>query len=269
MAFFHQGGHGGPPPLSLMNRWFTRFLHGVDNGVEKDPRAWIVREGDPPNKPTPYADYPNPDAAPVTLHPLAGGAAVGALVTAKQDGQKTEKLVDDVSIAGAQLAQAGKSEHRLLYATPELKEPVHVSGTPKLTIRLAASKPAANLAVWLVTLPWAAPEGGARRGRRGGGGVEHVITRGWADPQNSRSLRESAPLEPGRFYELTFDLEPDDQIIPAGQRIGLMIFSSDRDFTLWPAPGTELTVDLDKTALQLPVVGGAAAFARAVGLDSR
>ena len=44
-----------------------------------------------------------------------------------------------------------------------------------------------------------------------------------------------------------------------------MIFSSDRDFTLWPKPGTELTIDLDGTTLQLPVVGGAAAFARATG----
>ena len=41
---------------------------------------------------------------------------------------------------------------------------------------------------------------------------------------------------PGRFYSMTFDLQPDDQIIPAGKRIGLMIFSSDRDFTLWPQP---------------------------------
>ena len=65
---------------------------------------------------------------------------------------------------------------------------------------------------------------------------------------------------------MTFDLQPDDQIIPAGKRIGLMIFSSDRDFTLWPKPGTELTIDLDGTRLQLPVVGGAARFKAATGL---
>lgn len=34
-----------------------------------------------------------------------------------------------------------------------------------------------------------------------------------------------------------------------------MIFSSDRDFTLWPHPGTELTIDLNETQLILPVVG--------------
>ncbi len=44
-----------------------------------------------------------------------------------------------------------------------------------------------------------------------------------------------------------------------------MIFSSDRDFTLWPKPGTELTIDLARTSLRLPVVGGPAAFSRAIG----
>ena len=44
--YFHQGGHGGAPPLELMNRWFTRYLYGIENGGENDPRAWIVREND-------------------------------------------------------------------------------------------------------------------------------------------------------------------------------------------------------------------------------
>ena len=69
----------------------------------------------------------------------------------------------------------------------------------------------------------------------------------------------------GRFYELSFELQPDDQVIPAGQQIGLMIFCSDRDFTLWPTPGTELTVDLDATRLILPLVGGADAYLKATG----
>jgi X-Pro dipeptidyl-peptidase len=64
---------------------------------------------------------------------------------------------------------------------------------------------------------------------------------------------------------MTFDLQPDDQIVPAGKRIGLMIFASDKDFTLWPKPGTELSIDLDETSIRLPVVGGAAAFSRAAG----
>jgi X-Pro dipeptidyl-peptidase len=68
------------------------------------------------------------------------------------------------------------------------------------------------------------------------------------------------PLVAGEFRDVEFDLQPDDQIIPVGQQIGLMIFSSDRDFTLWPEPGTELTVDLSGSELTLPIVGGLKAF---------
>ena len=50
--------------------------------------------------------------------------------------------------------------------------------------------------------------------------TKNIITRGWADPQNADSLSESEPLEPGEFVELSFDLQPDDQVIKAGQRIG-------------------------------------------------
>jgi len=58
---------------------------------------------------------------------------------------------------------------------------------------------------------------------------------------------------------------PDNQIIPKGQQIGLIIFSSGKEFTLWPEPGTELSVDLNATTINLPVLGGADALKTAVG----
>ena len=89
-AYYHQGGHGGAPPLEMMNKWFTRYLYGVENGVENEPKAWIVREATPAprrrrppslHRPLPAGvaaaagaarrrrrrrtrDYPNPDARP-------------------------------------------------------------------------------------------------------------------------------------------------------------------------------------------------------------
>lgn len=255
--YYHQGGHGGPPPLSMRNRWFTRYLHGQENGVEEEPHAWIVREDDGRDNPTPYEDYPNPEAEPVQLFLEGGAPGRGTLSTESANGTEMETLVDNFSFSGSALAQAEYTNHRLIYVTPELSEAVHLSGEASITIKLASSKPAANLSVWLVALPW--EEG------RGVSITDNIITRGWADPQNYRSMTESEPLEPGKFYELTFDLQPDDQLIPAGQQIGLMIFSSDRDFTLWPDPGTELTIDLDATSLKLPVVGGKEALDRALG----
>ena len=254
-AFFHQGGHGGPPPMELMNRWFTRYLYDVDNGVEDDPKSWIVREGKRRTEPTPYPDYPHPGAELVPMYLNQGGQNAGLLTLEPSADQGTEVLVDDVAKTGADLAAADSSEHRLLYVTPELQEDLHLSGTSKLSIRLASSKPAANLSVWVVSLPW----------QEGGKITDNIITRGWADPQNYRSLTESEPLKPGKFYKLSFDLQPDDQVIPKGQKIGVMIFSSDRDFTLWPKAGTHLTVDLDQTVIEMPVLGGGMAAKKAFG----
>lgn len=265
--YYHQAGHGGPPPMERMNRWFTRYLYGVENGVEEDAKAWIVREGDEPGNPTPYADYPNPQAEPVALYPLAGetvGAMNGTGILSYVDrrGQGTATVVDNVSFDGRALAGAEWTEHRLLFVTPELMEPLHLSGVASIRLRVAADRPAANLSVWLVSLPWT--DG---RGARGG-----IVTRGWADPQNyvasaEGTLSESQPLTPGEFVEMRFDLQPDDQILAEGQRLGLLVFSSDREYTLWPRPGTELTFDLDATELSLPVVGGREALVNAFGAE--
>ncbi len=250
--YYHQNGHGGEPPMTMMNKWFTRYLHGVENAVEEDAKAWIVRENDDKENPTPYKDYPNPEAAPVTLYLQGGAPTKGRLGTEKRAGQGTETLVDNFSFSGETLAKAEYTDHRLLYITPTLKEDIHLSGTPKISISVASNKAAANLSVWLVSLPWNDDKNAKI--------TDNIITRGWADPQNHSSLTHSEPLVPGQFYQVTFDLMPDDQIIPKGQQIALMVFSSDREFTLLPDPGTELSVELDATTLTLPVVGGGKAY---------
>lgn len=246
--YYHQYGHGGPPPVEMMNRWFSHYLFNVNNGIEQETGAWIVREYDEPANPTFYADYPNPEAEKVSFHLTAGAPEHGGLDINPSSNQPNETLVDNFSFDGEALAKAEITNHRLIYTTPVLQDSLHISGLASLKIRVASSKPAANLSVWLVSLPWTE--------RRAGRITDNIITRGWADIQNHSSLTESEPLIPGEFYELEFDLQPDDQIIPAGQQIGLMIFSSDKEYTLHPDPGTELTVDLNGTMLTLPIVGG-------------
>lgn len=249
--YYHQNGHGGPPPMSMMNKWFTKYLHGINNGIDKEKyKAYIVREDDDREQPTAYLDYPNPEAKAVVLNLTAGGHTHGGLTLNSSKAQK-ETLTDDVSFSGADLAKAERSEHRLLYVTPKLKSDLHISGIPKVSITLSSNKPAANLSVWLVALPW---DDNTKKI------TDNIITRGWADPKNHKSLTDEEDLVPGQSYMVNFELQPDDQIIKAGQQIGLMIFSSDQEFTLHPKAGTELTIELDKTSLTLPIVGGKEAY---------
>ncbi|PQB06125.1 Xaa-Pro dipeptidyl-peptidase [Polaribacter filamentus] len=254
--YYHQNGHGGPPPMKMMNRWFTRYLHGVKNDVENDSKAWIVREDDKREEPTAYKEYPNPEASPVTFYLEAGAPETGNLSTDSSKSKGKETLVDNYSFSSEVLAQAAYTNHRLLYVTPVLKEDIHISGLASITIKASSSKAAVNLSVYLVSLPW--------NTGRNSKITDNIITRGWADLQNHESISKSAPLKTGKFYEMKFDLQPDDQIIKKGQQIGLMIFSSDNNYTLLPKPGTELTIDLPETTITIPIVGGENAFKKAV-----
>ena len=253
--YYHQNGHGGPPPISMMNRWFTRFLHGISNGVENDAKAWIVRENDKREEPNSYKNFPNPDAKQVTFYLNPGAPGVGNLSINNSNSKVKETLVDNYSFSAESLAKADFTNHRLMYVSPILKEDIHISGLATITIKAASSKPAVNLSVYLVSLPW--------NNEKEAKITDNIITRGWADLQNYQSLSKSSPLKPGKFYEMTFDFQPDDQIIKKGQQIGLMIFSSDSEYTLLPKPGTELTVDLKETTITIPIVGGKNAFKKA------
>ena len=250
--YYHQNGHGGPPPMKMMNRWFTRYLHGIENGIENDAKAWIVRENDSKQYPTAYTDYPNPEATPVVLYINAGTSSYGKLSLENSSSKGQETFSDNASFSATSLAQSTSSNHRLLYVSEILKEDLHISGLASITIKAASSKPAVNLSVYLVSLPW--------NKNKGAKITENIITRGWADLQNNSSLSKSSPLIPDKFYKMTFDLQPDDQIIKKGQQIGLMLFSSDSEYTLLPRPGTELTIDLKETMITLPIVGGKSAF---------
>jgi X-Pro dipeptidyl-peptidase len=278
--YLHQGGHGGNPPAAMLNRWFSHYLYGVDNGAERDAEAWIVHDyasqapgaaAPEPGRgrrvaapPTPFASFPVPGSTPVVLRPMAGGARIGALSYSATD-RGTESLLDDVTFSGHALASASASPNRLLYATPVFTDTVHLSGTPRVTLRVASSVKAANLSVWLVMLPYDSTRVGAQSS-------VGTVSKGWADLQNAKALRKGGvynakhrgkALKPGKFYTLTFDMEPDDEFIPAGKQLALMIMSSDREFTLWPKPGASLTIDLATSSVTIPIVGGVGALQHA------
>jgi hypothetical protein len=49
-------------------------------------------------------------------------------------------------------------------------------------------------------------------------------------------------------------------VFKAGRRIGVVVLSSDQEYTLLPLGGTELTVAPSRSELTLPVVGGRSAL---------
>jgi X-Pro dipeptidyl-peptidase len=90
-----------------------------------------------------------------------------------------------------------------------------------------------------------------------GPGAPEMVTRGWPDPQNRDRLDRSRPIRQGKEYGFSWDLQPDDHVFPAGHRIGLVVVSTEHDYTIRPRPGTQLTLDPGHSRIRLPIVGGA------------
>lgn len=238
--YYNQQGHGYPPPFWMMNKWFTHYLHGVENGVEKLADAWIVSKGE--TDAHAYGAFPNPKAKLQRWY-LHGSTNTG-LLTREPSKAGILTFTDDANLKAAQLISEKNTANRLLFWTKGLDKPLHLSGTSRIHLKVASSKAAANLSVYLIAVP---KDFNAKKVK-----IEEVIVnRAWADPQNHSSLEKGEALQPGQFYDLTFHFQPDDQVIPAGYQLGLMIFSSDPEFTLQPKKGTQLSVNLGESWIEL------------------
>jgi X-Pro dipeptidyl-peptidase len=250
--WLHKDGHGGPRGVTdfqlTLNRWMDHWLFGVDNGIMAEPRADVQRPDGTYQK---FADWPVPGTRPTTLHLAAGNATEpGTLSPREQSGgpKPRQSFVDrgreldmDVSLVPDPDVA---NPNRLVYTSPPLPNGAHLSGTPAVSLRASVNnRYAANLTAVLVDY---GPSGSA----------PVPVTRGWLDVQNRKSLDRSTPIQQGTEYTFDWDLQPDDYVFPAGHRIGLVVVSTDQNFTLRPLPGTELTVFPARSEVSLPIVGG-------------
>jgi X-Pro dipeptidyl-peptidase len=255
--WLNQGGHGDGANSGArqaawrdaLNRFWSHYLFGIDNGAMDGPKAAVQREN---GQWVDYEDWPAPGskATKLYLRP-SGNNSIGELrgSAGRTPGKSAKELiVDDSTINAATLAAAPQSPNRLVYQTDVLTAPVHMSGTPSVSLRLAFSKPAAVVSAMLVDYR--------------ADGTRRIITRGWIDPQNRHSIWLTVPIKARQSYELDFELMPHDYEFQAGSRIGLVLLSSDWEgdppliFTLRPPPGAQITVDTAASTLTLPIVGG-------------
>jgi X-Pro dipeptidyl-peptidase len=242
--YYNQLGHGYPPPLWMMNKWFTKYLHGVNNGIERLADAWIVPKGE--EEAHPQSAFPDPKAKALRLYPQSTTANTGTLATVKGEA-KSLTFTDDASLTALQLISPKNADNRLLFWGKTLEQPLHLSGTSRIHVQVASSKAAANLSVYLIAVPKNYDPKKIKM-------EDILVNRAWADPHYHSSLEKGEALQPGKFYDLTFNFQPDDQVIARGYQLGLLIFSSDKEFTLQPKKGTQLTLNLSETWIEVMAV---------------
>ncbi|WP_199513688.1 Xaa-Pro dipeptidyl-peptidase [Nucisporomicrobium flavum] len=270
--WLHQTGHVDPFDVrrgawvDTLHRWFDRWLQGLRNGIDREPRATVETA---PGTFTDARDWPLPGTRPVTVR-LGSGTASYTDVSLTED----EAVADPAADVPGRLA--------LRYGP--LTAPLRISGSPSVRLRVRVDRPTTQLTARLVDY------GTATRVQydRGEGvrtletescwgestaaddacyfdvaervaTTDHsVLTRGWQDAAHHVSLRFTTPLRPDRWYSITVPLNAYDLTVPAGHTLGLILTQSDPEFTEAPNTGATVEVDLARSSLTLPVTGRAA-----------
>lgn len=183
----------------------------------------------------------------------------------------------------AQLTADPTAAHpnRLLYLTPTLKNGQRLSGTPEVTVRASVDGRSPYLTAYLVD--YGEDTRVARLERRTGqtwcfgdsladdSGCRdlyeyvtektpyRIVTRGWLDVRNRHSASRTDPIQPGQDYSFRWKLEPTDYVFKPGHRIGVVITSTDHDYTLRYPAGTRVGVRTGASSVRLPLLPVSAA----------
>lgn len=251
--WLHQGGHSSPYSfrrdvwLPVLNKWFDYWLYNIKNDVLDEPMVDIQREDKTWHT---EANWPAEGTDETKLHfnPASDGSGGSLeLQPVPNKNKNNQHFIDDASAKAEELAldPDSASANRLVYLTSPLEKNVRMSGTPEVEIRASIDRKTANLTALLVKY---------------GEGKTEIVTRGWTDPQNLHAENKSASLTPNREYTFTWEMQPDDYVFQKGDRLGVVILSSDYNYTLRPEAGTKITIDPERSHIVLPVQGGASAL---------
>lgn len=239
-------------------RWFDRWLKGVDNGIDQEPRfrVWMheamapapyhkERKGRWVEEPT----WPSPNVKPLTfrLNPgtleprarrkaalkiktpqtvgLAGGEWMPWLVFGEQAELPFDQREDDA--------------RSLVFDSEPLTKRLEILGAPKVELEVASDKPVAAVVVRLCSV---APDG-----------VSERVTYGALNLTRRHGLKTAKALSPGRRYRVEVPMYDIGYAFSVGHRIRLAI-STTYWPVLWPAPEeATLTLFTGASRLTLPV----------------
>ena len=287
----HQGEHisinnlAGIDFNDMMNRWFDYWLYEIDNNVMEDIAPVTIQN----NTNLEFETFDNWPVKGETLKLyLNNGGQIHALTTNPSSKSEKESFVDNLSISGYDRAVqdglawrqtiVGTPEEaradRLAYVTEPLKEDMRISGTINVTLKAALDQPTGIISAMLVDYGTeyrptidtevVVPNGIIYGGNAGSDDIVDfvmesepstfkVISRGWMDAQNRVAPYRVDPIKPGTEYTFTVDMQPMDYTVKAGHKLGLILYSTDAEYTMRPLTTTHFTVNVAETFLEIPV----------------
>ncbi|MEW2358677.1 Xaa-Pro dipeptidyl-peptidase [Spirillospora sp. NPDC029432] len=282
--WLHQANHATPfrwrleEWLRQTHHWFDHWLYDIDNGITKEPRVDVERA---PGQWETARDWPVPGTRHVPLSLNAGpGGQPGSLSRLPRRGP-VQSLTDAGRTRTAEQLLVNEDQAdpgRLAYLTPALKKAVRVNGIPKAAFRASLDGRSPYLTALLVDYGTDTRPTGARydtgervcygQGVPGDDGCTtrqahrtetapyKIITRGWLDARNRHSPSRTEPIRAGKMYDFRWDFEPTDYVVKPGHRLGVIVLSTDYDYTLRYPAGTKLSLQPGTSKVWLPLAGG-------------
>lgn len=244
--WLHQAGHVDPRKvaedkwLDTLHKWFDYWLYDIENGIMDEPQVTIQAQDHTWKD---FPNWPHVDCVHQTLRMCVdreGNGILGEENTEKKDGSM--RIVDHSSIEAKELVKnpSEHSPHRVVFLSEELGGDVRLSGTPSISLRASFEQPMANLTVLLVDYGKKEPT---------------IVTRGWMDPCNRNSIRESEDLTPNTAYTFEWDMEPHDYEFMKGHTVGVVLMMTDYEYTKRPKAKAAMHVYPSLSTITLPVVG--------------
>ncbi|WP_039940116.1 CocE/NonD family hydrolase [Streptomyces himastatinicus] len=265
----HKFPHLGEPGpaigyLQEVVRWWDHWLKGADNGAMDGPmlHAWMQDSVPPstsyeerPGRWVGEPDWPSPHVEPAA-HPLTRHRIGAPGEPSSDEAGRGEELTVQSPLSVGQFAgkwasynappdlpydQREEDGGSLVFDTDVLTEPVEILGSPSVELELSVSEPVAMVAARLSDV---SPDGSATR-----------VTYGLLNLTHRDGIGAPEPLEPGRRYRATVELNGVAQAFPPGHRIRLSLSTSYWPLA-WPPPRPVLlSVYEGSSTLTLPLRG--------------
>lgn len=270
--------------VDTLHRWFDYWLMDIENGIMDEPAVDIERGAD--NWET-QSSWPDQNAANVKIRlaPGENDQTNGMLTTGPVKGNSQQSFTDNPTQTEQQMVtnETAVKSDRLAFLSPQLEEDFRLSGIPEISLRAKVNKEDSNLTVLIVDygedtrIHHEGPGEGVRTLNTESCWGEsistddgcyketektthtapyEVVTRGWFDPQNWKTIEKDDPLKVGKSYKFEWDVLPEDYVFKEGHRIGIIIAGSDRRRTVPSTTGATFEVKLGQSYISLPVVGG-------------
>lgn len=282
--FLHQGPHYNMNNLvsidftDLMNLWFVHELLGIENNAYNQWPTVMIQDNLEADIWHDEEDWSNDVGQEVVYYPTDD-------TELQKDGNGKKKLAF-LDLGGKEFKAAKISETAwqdkfiagdekwakpsLRFTTDEFIHPVTIVGRPEVKLRVSSSLNKGQISVALVELgdrkrltavPKFLMRDGQELGFRFGTDtlqefvpdkLSHakLITKAHMNLQNYADMQKPAAIEPGKFYDLSFELQPTYYKVPVGSKLCLIIYSTDQGMTKRPLEETTYTIDLAKTEIK-------------------